>query len=83
MARPKPKQNKVKKVVFQDPEVENLVEVEIEFICPKRGKIKQKVKMKKLKSVKVQTIKRADGQIGLDDLDKDDDGLSMYGNTEG
>lgn len=50
MARPKGAKN-VKKHVFKDPTVEEIVEVEVEFICPKRGKIKQKVKMKKLKKI--------------------------------
>lgn len=50
MARPKGAKN-VKKHVFKDPTIEEIVEVEVEFICPKRGKIKQKVKMKKLKKI--------------------------------
>lgn len=51
MARPKGAKNKKTNHVFKDPQVEEIVEVEVEFICPKRGKVKQKVKMKKLKKV--------------------------------
>ena len=50
MARPKGAKN-VKKHVFKDPTIEDIVEVEVEFMCPKRGLVKQKVKMKKLKKV--------------------------------
>lgn len=53
MARPKGAKNvkNVKKHVFQDPTIEDIIEVEVEFVCPKRGLIKQKVKMKKLKKI--------------------------------
>lgn len=52
MARPKgSKGGSKKKHVFQDPQIEEIVDVEIEFICPIRGKVKQKVKMKRLKKV--------------------------------
>jgi len=50
MARPKGT-NKIKKHVFKDPTIEEIVEIEVEFMCPKRGLVKQKVKMKKLKKV--------------------------------
>lgn len=42
-----------------DPEmfVEELVEQEIEFVCPKRGKVKQKVLVKKLRPVTVEDVK--------------------------
>lgn len=51
MARPKGVKNK-KKHVFQDPQVEEIVEEWVEFTCPTRGKVRQKVKIKKLKKVK-------------------------------
>ena len=50
MARPKNKKD-IKKHVFKDPTIEEIVEVEVEFMCPKRGLVKQKVKMKRLKKV--------------------------------
>jgi ribosomal protein L13 len=51
MARPRGAKNKKTNHVFKDPQVEEVVEVEVEFMCPKRGLVKQKVKMKKLKAV--------------------------------
>lgn len=51
MARPKGVKNK-KKHIFQDPQVEEIVEEWVEFTCPTRGKVRQKVKIKKLKKVK-------------------------------
>lgn len=51
MARPKGTK-KVKKHVFQDPTIEEIVEMEIEVKDPVTGKmIKQKVKVKKLKKI--------------------------------
>lgn len=47
MARPKGSKNK--KHVFQDPQIEEIVEEWVEFNCPIRGKVKQLVKVKKLK----------------------------------
>ena len=52
MARPNGAKN-VKKHVFKDPTIEEIVEMEVEIKDPKTGKIiKQKVKVKKLKAVK-------------------------------
>ena len=51
MARPKGTK-KVKKHVFEDPTIEEIVEMEIEVKDPVTGKmIKQKVKVKKLKKI--------------------------------
>lgn len=62
----------IKKHVFPDPEIEEIVEVEIEFVCPKRGKIKQKVKMKKLKAVSVNLDQIIGGSSDLlNSIDKD------------
>lgn len=69
---------KIKKHVFKDPSIEEIVETVMEFICPIRGKVTQKVKIKKLKSVKVDN-KQAIASESLDDID---DGLSIYGNPE-
>ena len=52
MARPKGAKN-VKKHVFKDPTIEEIVEIEVEVKDPVTGKmIKQKVKMKRLKPIK-------------------------------
>lgn len=51
MARPKGAKN-VKKHVFKDPTIEEIVEMEIEVKDPETGKIiKQKVKVKRLKRI--------------------------------
>lgn len=78
MARPKGAKNKkpIKKHVFKDPMVEEVVEVEVEFNCPVRGKIKQKVKMKKLKKVKTEDRVFVGAQSIIDDLEKEEQELS-------
>ena len=77
MARPKGAKNKaVKKHVFKDPMVEEIVEVEVEFNCPVRGKIKQKVKMKKLKKVKTEERVFVGAQSIIDDLEKEETELA-------
>jgi len=75
MARPKNTKNKtaVKKHVFKDPTIEEIVEVEVEFNCPVRGKIKQKVKMKRLKKVKTDNRVFVGASDLFDSLDKEDD----------
>lgn len=72
MARPKGAKN-VKKHVFQDPTIEEIVEIEVEFMCPKRGLVKQKVKMKRLKKVIDYGPKTFVGASSvLDDLEKEE-----------
>lgn len=75
MARPKGAKNKTKHV-FKDPQVEEIVEVEVEFICPKRGKIKQKVKMKRLKAVTSEQKTFIGAQNIIDDLEAKEEELS-------
>ncbi len=77
MARPKGAKNKktVKKHVFKDPMVEEIVEVEVEFNCPVRGKIKQKVKMKKLKKVKTEDYTFVGAKSIIDDLEKEESNI--------
>lgn len=68
MAR-KPK----KKHVFQDPTVEEVVEMEIEVKDPKTGKmIKQKVKVKRLKAIKREEKVFMGASSIIDDLEKED-----------
>jgi hypothetical protein len=63
----------------KDPRIEKIYEKEVEFTCPVRGKIKQIVKIKKYKTtydvVQKETVRSLDSSI---DLDKIDDGLSIY-----
>jgi len=78
MARPKGAKNK-KKHVSLDSQIEEIVEIEIEFVCPTRGKVKQKVKMKKLKPAKIDPVQQI---ATADEIDKIDNGLSIYGDEE-
>lgn len=81
MARPKGAKNK-KKHVFQDPMIEEIVEMEIEIKDPVTGKmIKQKVKVKKLKPIKVEAQQIIGAKDDVDEIDGDD-GLSIYEGTE-
>ena len=73
MARPKGAKN-VKKHVFKDPMIEEIVEMEIEVKDPVTGKmIKQKVKVTKLKKVTNSGPKVFTGvQSVLDDLEQEE-----------
>lgn len=73
MGRPKGAKN-VKKHVFKDPTIEEIVEMEIEVKDPVTGQIiKQKVKVKKLKRVTDSGSKVFVGASSvLDDLEKEE-----------
>ena len=72
MARPKGAKNK-KKLVFQDPTIEEIVEMEVEFKDPITGKMmKQKVKVKKLKALKREEKVFIGAQSIIDDIEKDE-----------
>lgn len=83
MARPKGAKNKataaavVKKYVFKDPTIEEIVEIEVWFDCPVRGKIKQKVKMKRLKKVVSESKVFVGAQSILDDIEKEEQELQV------
>jgi len=76
MARPKGAKNK-KKHVFQDPQVEEIIEQEVEFICPIRGKVKQKVKVKRLKKVTHEQKVFIGAQSIIEDLEAKEEDLSL------
>lgn len=63
----------------KDPRVEEIYEEEVEFMCPKRGLVKQKVKIKKFKTVNstasINTIIASDA---LSKVEEKDDGLSIF-----
>lgn len=73
MARPKGAKNK--KHVFKDPTIEAVVEVEVEFNCPVRGKVKQMVKVKKLKKGEHQQKVFVGAKSIIDDIEKDEEEL--------
>ena len=72
MARPRGTKPK-KKHVFEDPTVEEVVEMEIEVKDPVTGKmIKQKVKVKKLKAIKREEKVFVGATSLMDELEKDE-----------
>lgn len=66
-----------------DINVDEVVETEIEYVCPIKGRVKQVVKVKKMKALKP-ADKAATANISslIEDLDGKDDGLSMYEDVE-
>lgn len=80
------KQKKSKKPQVKapkDPRIEEIYEQEVEFVCPTRGLVKQKVKIKRFKplSTQLQTgiIYSSDS---ISALEEKDDGLSIYSDGE-
>lgn len=64
------------------PELESTYETEIEFTCPVRGLIKQKVKVKKYKSIEARTVDDIRPSKSLtDQLDIKYSGLLLDDNT--
>jgi hypothetical protein len=64
------------------PEIESVYETEIEFTCPVRGLVKQKVKVKKFKSAEVQPVSDIRQSKSLaDQLDLKYSGLILDDNT--
>jgi len=74
----KPKKKSAKKVAV-DPNIEEIYEETIEFHCPKRGLVKQKVKVRKFKTRCIDTVDilKAESDI-IDKIEEADDGLSIY-----
>lgn len=75
MARPKGAKNK-KKHVFQDPQIEEIVEEWVEYTCPKRGKVRELIKIKKLKKVKVDQKVFVGAKDIIDDLESQEEDIS-------
>jgi hypothetical protein len=76
MARPKGAKNKPKKVEKFDPNVEEIVEEWVEFTCPVRGKVRQKVKIKRLKRVTSDQRAFIGGRDIIDDIEAKEDDIS-------
>ena len=76
MARPKGAKNKKTNHVFQDPQVEEIVEEWVEFDCPKRGKVKQLVKIKRLKKVNSEPKVFMGAKSILEDLESKEESIS-------
>jgi hypothetical protein len=79
-SEPKEKKPKEKK----DPRIEETYEEEVSFMCPVRGLVKQKVKVKKFKPLNQQDPKYRIAPIDelTAKLDSEDDGMSIYNDGE-
>ena len=78
------KKNTAAKKEKVDHRVEREYEEWVEFTCPKRGKVRQLVKVRRYKTLTEEGEKHllSPSEV-LDNLDKKDDGLHIYGpNTE-
>jgi hypothetical protein len=67
-----------------DPNIEEVYEETIWFNCPQRGRVSQKVKVKKYKSLVEQMKSKhiLDSKDPLDRIESEDDGLSIYNDGE-
>lgn len=82
MARPKKTSISTKKVA-KDPRIEEVYEQEVTFTCPVRGKVTQKVKIKRYKALSEQASKHIlQSSDSIDRLEEQDDGLSIYSDGE-
>ena len=86
MGRPKKKAVKAKKIVKEkkDPRIEETYEEEVTFVCPMRGLVKQKIKVKRYKPLDQQDNKNSILPVDklAEQLDSEDDGMSIYSDGE-
>ena len=67
----------------KDPRIEEIYEEVVEFICPVRGKVKQKVKIKRYKSLQEIEEKRlVSSSDAIAKLEEVDNGLDIFGEGE-
>lgn len=77
----RPKKNTKPQPPKEDPRIEEIYEEEVTFTCPVRGKVTQKVKIKRFKPLTEQMAFNPMPTLGssaIDELDNKDDGLSIY-----
>ena len=82
MARPKGSKNKsgatpavkpvVKSPVKYDPRIEEIYETEMEFTCPVRGKVKQKVFVKRIRTLFIEQQTYIPSKNSVDDIENED-----------
>ena len=72
------------KVEAKDPRIEEIYEETVWFNCPERGRVSQKVKVKRYKSLIEQTQQKhiLDSKDPLDRIESQDDSLSIYNDGE-
>jgi hypothetical protein len=66
----------------KDPRIQEIFEEEIEYMCPVRGLVKQKVKVRKFKPLSSQVLQPIAAGDPLADIESKDDGLSIYSEDE-
>jgi len=63
----------------KDPRIEETYDEVITFMCPKRGLVKQKVKVKRYRATASVDVKNVLAGTELDDiLEEKDDGMAIY-----
>lgn len=70
---------------LKDPNIEETYEETVWFNCPQRGRVSQKVKVKRYKPLmeQMQSKHVLDSKDPLDRIESQDDGLSMYDADDG
>lgn len=77
------KKKSVKAPIKRDPLLENEFETVIEFDCPVRGRVKQKVKVKKYKTSSTEPMTNiVTASDTISELEEDDSGFSIYTPSE-
>lgn len=66
----------------KDPRIQEVFEEEVEYVCPVRGLIKQKVKVRKFKPLSSEQLQPTAAGDPLADIESKDDGLSIYSEDE-
>lgn len=66
----------------KDPRIKAITEEEIEYMCPVRGLVKQKVKVRKFKPLSSLVLQPIVAIDPLADIESKDDGLSIYSEDE-
>lgn len=67
----------------KDPRIEETYEEEVTFTCPVRGKVTQKVKIKRFKALGENAPKHVlQSNEWTDKIEEKDDGLSIYNDGE-
>jgi hypothetical protein len=81
MPRPKGAKNKSTQPKI-DPRIEEIYETVIEYDCPVRGRVKQKVLVKKLRDNATDIGPTVNAVDPIAEVEKEDDGLSIYSEEE-
>lgn len=73
--------SKIDKTI-QEKGIIEIIEEEISFRCPKRGLVRQKVKVKKFKPFKVDSLDMIHASDAASEIEELDDGLNIYSSDD-